>query len=520
MSDKIKSIALISDEMIAALESNIGQVEQYDDPTQLTSQELEEVDVLIIGQIGPSIADALISAIQRDLSGTQPIYSTHETPLGARGRRLETTQSLLDLIPVLGESSDISELVENTLLYLVDSVGVGGASLHRIGKGRGGSLIRASKMSPKVLQSLSAHYSKLVLGDEKLWSEEILELDLLSSNTGSIGSFSAVQVRFKEDLFAVLTVTRGGVDDLEDDVLKTVARQLALLWKLLQISLQSREKSATLQRAAQQASHSEKFATVGVLAAGIAHELNNPASYVITNLTVLHEQSNRLLSLLNEHSDILQKGEGLSRFQEELDELREEIPEMISDSLQGMHRIRDIVSHLHGFSHKESGEGEWLDINQVLGQILRMASGELRKRARVELDLRELPHVHLESTRLQQVLLNLVVNAYQSFGELQRGDKFLRLSTILKEDEVQLSIMDNGSGIPEKDQKHIFEPFFTTKTVGDGSGLGLAITYDLIKAMGGTIRFKSVVGRGTNFTVVLPLYSKRYQNGIKWRPVG
>ncbi|MCA9566123.1 MAG: hypothetical protein KC561_21655, partial [Myxococcales bacterium] len=161
----------------------------------------------------------------------------------------------------------------------------------------------------------------------------------------------------------------------------------------------------------------------------------------------------------------------------------------------------------------------WVDINQLVTQVLKLAGAELRHRAKVELDLRPVPLLKLEANRLTQVLLNLIINAYQAFGERAQSENMLWAGSARDGNTVRLYVADNGPGIPKETQERIWEPFYTTKPVGVGTGLGLAICYDIVQGIGGDIAVESTVGRGTRFTVSFPLKTAT-RPGLEWQESG
>jgi len=227
----------------------------------------------------------------------------------------------------------------------------------------------------------------------------------------------------------------------------------------------------------------DRMASVGTLAAGVAHEINNPLTSVITNLDLAS-------------TEIAKLGETMVLPLDLEDELR--------DARHGAERVREIVRDLKIFSRAEEERSGPVDIDRVLESTLRMAWTELRHRARVVKDWKEVPQVYANESRLGQVFLNLMINAAHAIPEGNYEANEIRISTALRGDQVVVSISDTGGGIPLEVRQRLFTPFFTTKPVGVGTGLGLAISLKIVTSFGGTITFDSEVGQGTVFHVALP----------------
>jgi signal transduction histidine kinase len=234
---------------------------------------------------------------------------------------------------------------------------------------------------------------------------------------------------------------------------------------------------------------SARLAAVGQLAAGIAHEINNPLAYIGANLRALRERWTELADTWREGAD-----------KPELDELFGEGVAMLDESLEGVDRTAAIVRDVRVFSHGGSEARELLDANQVVERALRVAEPHVRRRAVVERVYADVPSVAGSRRELEQVILNLVINAAQSI----RGRGRVRVATAQKGDEVEIAVTDDGCGIPADVIERIFDPFFTTKPVGEGTGLGLSISYEIVRRHGGRILVDSQVGRGTEVAVRLP----------------
>jgi PAS domain S-box-containing protein len=227
----------------------------------------------------------------------------------------------------------------------------------------------------------------------------------------------------------------------------------------------------------------DRMASVGTLAAGVAHEINNPLAAVIANLDMALQ-------------DLVDLGSV---------DLPPDLLEELRDARLSADRVREIVRDLKLFSRTQEEVYGAVNVEKVLESTLRMAWNEVRHRARVVKNYGSVPRVTANESRLGQVLLNLIVNAVQAIPEGNYLNNEIRVSTSVEGDSVVISIADTGVGIPPDVQRRLFTPFFTTKPVGVGTGLGLAISHRIVAAMNGRITFTSELGKGTEFKIALPI---------------
>jgi signal transduction histidine kinase len=277
--------------------------------------------------------------------------------------------------------------------------------------------------------------------------------------------------------------------------------ELALAFEQMRVSI-----AATQEQVVQ----SEKMASIGQLAAGVAHEINNPIGFVFSNFGTLEDYLARLFKMLaayQQEESALSGTPAALRLQSlrediELDYLREDIPALMSESKDGIQRVRKIVQDLKDFSHVDARQ-QWesVDLHAGLDSTLNIVNNEIKYKADVAREYGVLPEVECLPSELNQVFMNLLVNAAHSIGE-QRGTITLRTGTAGP--EVWVEVADNGSGIAPESLKRIFDPFFTTKPVGKGTGLGLSLSYGIVKKHGGRIEVSSELGRGTRFRVFVP----------------
>ena len=256
--------------------------------------------------------------------------------------------------------------------------------------------------------------------------------------------------------------------------------------------------------------HSSKMAALGTLTAGVAHELNNPIGFVKNNLVMLEEYLQVLLPVLQVVADALPEDKGRdgalgerlvqALAGEDLRPILDDIVPLLTDTRDGVQRLGEIVASLRSFARVDGSEAEPFDLNQCVRDTLKVAANELKYRAHVFQSLEEIPWLDGKPGEINQVILNLLVNAAQSitaFGEIHIGTRCVG-------DEVCLSIADNGSGILPEHLEQVFNPFFTTKPTGQGTGLGLSISRDIIRTHGGRIEVSSTPGEGSEFRVFLP----------------
>jgi PAS domain S-box-containing protein len=267
--------------------------------------------------------------------------------------------------------------------------------------------------------------------------------------------------------------------------------------------------------------HSQKLESVGRLASGIAHEINTPIQFVGDNLRFLSDAFGDLLGLLDLHravaGDAARGAIGAARLNEleqaveasDLDYLNEEIPRALSQSMDGVGRVATIVKAMKEFAHPQLNQKARANLNDALASTLVVARNELKYVADVETDFGELPLVECNISDLNQVFLNLLVNAAHAIGEVVNGTGKkgkIRVRTRFDGEWVHIAIGDTGCGIPEQIRDNVFDPFFTTKDVGRGTGQGLAISRSIVvEKHGGTLTFETEVGQGTTFLIGLPV---------------
>ena len=285
-----------------------------------------------------------------------------------------------------------------------------------------------------------------------------------------------------------------------------------------------------LSEATQLRSHvlqTEKMASIGQLAAGVAHEINNPMGFIHANLFQMAEYLTDLRSVWS-RVEMLQKAaqvgepEAVRMAADELaatgddidvDFVLTDLSKAIRESQEGSERIRHIVQDLRDFSHQETGERVLSDVNQCLDSTANIVWPMMKHLVVLDKDYAELPEIPCYPMQIKQVFMNLLVNAFQAIEE-RLGDSgavgTITLSTECREDGAVVQVRDTGTGIAPEHLDRIFDPFFTTKNVGAGTGLGLSTSYHIVQRHGGTLTVESVLGEGSVFSLFLPLLRETF----------
>lgn len=250
----------------------------------------------------------------------------------------------------------------------------------------------------------------------------------------------------------------------------------------------------------------DKLASIGQLAAGVAHEINNPMGFIMSNLSTLKEYSRALVQY---HGSMDKKrsaaGSDLLQLQQELDIpfILDDMPSLVAESLEGAERVKKIVEDLKSYARSDENRFTEADLNQLVQSTITIVRNEIRYVAELQLNLGDLPQILCIPQQINQVITNLLINAAQAI----QGKGIITVTTRAETGRVLLKVRDTGCGMTEEVQRRIFDPFFTTKEVGKGTGLGLAICYDIIKKHQGDIEVESKPGIGSIFRVWLPTAS-------------
>jgi len=270
-----------------------------------------------------------------------------------------------------------------------------------------------------------------------------------------------------------------------------------------------------LKGAQSQLLQSEKLASIGQLAAGVAHEINNPVGFIGSNLQSLEEYVKAYSNIIFVVEKIKQAVDSsdLEKAKVAVDELKEveekvnlsfimnDVDSLLQESQRGVERVKKIVLDLRTFSREDSEEKEWSEVEPIIDSVLSIVHNELKYKAEIKKEYAETPQIKCHAQKLGQVFINLLVNASHAIEE--KG--IITIKTYQEKENVCIEVSDTGKGIAEEDFSKIFDPFFTTKQIGSGTGLGLSISYEIIKKHGGEMMVKSELNEGTTFKVQLPI---------------
>ena len=297
---------------------------------------------------------------------------------------------------------------------------------------------------------------------------------------------------------------------LEDDIRRREAAEAELMRRNAELT----EVNARLSMAQEQLVQSEKLASIGQLAAGVAHEINNPIGYVFSNFETLGSYIGRMLEMFKAYEEaeasiadpaVLERLRAM-RAGIDLDYLIEDIPVLMSESREGITRVRKIVQDLKDFSRVDANqEWQWANLHAGLDSTLNIVSNEVKYKAEVVREYGDIPDIECLPSQLNQVFMNIVVNGAHAITGAG-GRITIRTGVLADRSHVWVEISDNGGGIAKEHMARIFDPFFTTKPIGSGTGLGLSLSYGIIQKHNGRIEVQSEPGKGTTFRIVLPVH--------------
>ena len=356
----------------------------------------------------------------------------------------------------------------------------------------------------KEKELLNTHISKIVKPVNRLstFYANIKVRDILSEEVFFITkSHQKIYVSFSHSLIRNHEQKIAGIVCLGRDIStrKAAEEQLKKTYEELKSTETQLRKSA-------------KMAEIGQLAAGVAHEINNPTSFIISNLEVLRSYTSDILKAIRYCNDkpkeffnddtlksvIAEINE--IKTQQQIDYINEDFETMLNEIETGAHRIKDIVLSLKNFSHPDTTDGQLVDINLEVENTIALLKSELKYNCEVITELNPIDPIHGNPRLIEQALLNIIINASQA---MQTKGQII-IKTYQSADDIRVLISDTGKGIKPRDIDKIFDPFFTTKNVGDGTGLGLSITYGIIQRHGGSIDVTSEIDKGTTFKITLP----------------
>jgi PAS domain S-box-containing protein len=329
----------------------------------------------------------------------------------------------------------------------------------------------------------------------------------IAAREGLHGAFG-FPILLKGDVLGVIEFFSDEIRPPDDDLLRMMASIGSQIGQFI-------ERQQMHARVVQ----SEKLASLGLLSAGVAHEINNPLAYVANNLAVLGRDVRGLKGLVAAYEEALATAEparaekvaDIARLAEEVDltYIRENIERILESTRQGIKRVADIVQNLRSFARLDQATLDRVNLHDAILGSLELIRGRLsRRQIAVEQQFGELPPVLCAPAQMNQVFLNLLVNAMQAVEATGRGDGRIEIRTRAAAGEVVVEVADNGCGIPPEVLPRIFDPFFTTKVLGEGTGLGMSISHGIVADHGGRIEVESTPGQGACFRVIVPIGGK------------
>ncbi len=399
-------------------------------------------------------------------------------------------------------------------------------SIQEIRNTKNNFILLASKENPDLLlrgQLLTTEESSNLIFLVSPW---VTELGVLSSLSLTLHDFPHHSA--SSDFLMLIQSQRTSLKDsarlseelsiLNKELESRVARRTQSLEEKAQELAQSNEslehEMSERARVEMELRHVHKLEAVGQLAAGIAHEINTPMQYIGNSLQFLRSAFDDLSTLsisFEKHIESIDTDPSVRALQAsieeaDLDYVRERAPQAIDRALEGISRVTEIVSAMNEFTHPDQASKSPADINRALESALIVASNEYKYVARIEKDFQILPNIPCFLGDLNQVFLNLFVNAAHAIDENNVEDGVITVKTWQENEAIHISISDNGTGIPENIQHRIFDPFFTTKEVGRGTGQGLAISHKIIvDRHGGKLLLETETGKGTTMQIILPI---------------
>ena len=339
----------------------------------------------------------------------------------------------------------------------------------------------------------------------KMVSALIKRADTMSTEKMTDFSLFQTQVMLQDEV-------NNRTEQLENALLENQQINSELIRIQQKMAKEIEEKKALIEKLEEsdrQLRQSEKLASIGQLAAGIAHEINNPMGYITSNLSSLQRYFTQLFQLIALYEEATTDPgnpfwpKQIQEFRDDIDIefLREDMGPLFQDSIEGATRVKRIIQDLLHFSRAGENHWEWTNLHDGLNSTLNIISNELKYKADVVLEYGDMPLVYCMQAQINQVFMNMLLNAAHAIdihGEIH-------LKTGQKENQVFVIISDTGCGMSSDVRSRIFDPFFTTKQVGAGTGLGLSVAYGIIKKHHGHIEVESEPGKGSEFTVWLPI---------------
>ena len=327
-------------------------------------------------------------------------------------------------------------------------------------------------------------------------------------------------LKIGDEIFVISTIRnitehKAKENELREANKELVEREKALRHTFNQLNTAHDELKQTQTQLVQ----SEKLASIGQLAAGVAHEINNPVGFINSNMEILEQYISDYTKILTMTGRLQESVTGedwaeaksiaaqINKLKEDLnlDYVLGDTAKLLEHNRKGIDRIQKIIMDLCAFARKDKSEMEHVKIEEVIEDILSIVQSEMTCKAKLEKDYGDTPLIECGPQRLGQVFINLIVNALHAI----EGTGTITIKTYQQDEFVCVDVRDTGKGIPPENLSKIFDPFFTTKLVGQGTGLGLSVSYEIIKKHNGRMTVQSNVGEGTTFTIRLPINPKK-----------
>ena len=339
-------------------------------------------------------------------------------------------------------------------------------------------------------------------------------MEALNEMYGKLGDKTLEVIQKNQELEAEQTELNKLNEQLEERVKQRTAAIEEANRQLLANNIELKHLNEKLESAHTQLLQSEKMASIGQLAAGVAHEINNPVGFVNSNLGTLNKYITGIFKVIEAYDGAAaridaDKFSEVAQAKKEVDYsyLLEDIPSLMKESQDGLARVKRIVQDLKDFSHVDESNWQYANLEQGMDSTLNVVANEIKYKAKVIKEYAGIPDVECMPSQVNQVFMNMLVNAAQAIEK----DGTITVRTGSSGDEVWVEVEDTGKGISPEHLNRIFDPFFTTKPVGKGTGLGLSLSYGIVQKHNGRIDVKSEVGKGSTFRVCLPV--KHVENG-------
>jgi len=333
-------------------------------------------------------------------------------------------------------------------------------------------------------------------------------IETLSSDEARVRAAAVVLESFLRSGARYFMASEMHLEVVKEDFDELQRRHAALMasearYKALAAHLETRvnEQVCTIESAHRQLYQAEKMASVGQLAAGVAHEINNPIGFIRSNLNTASSYVRKFQAIAGHFKSGEASRIAVAWQEADMDFVLEDFRQLLKESMDGTDRVARIVADLKTFSSVDQAGEKTVDLNDSIRSACNVAVSSISRHADLELELGKLPPLHCKVGLLNQVFLNLLLNAEQAMKE--RGKIHIRSGVV--NGQISIAISDTGCGIPADILQRIFDPFFTTREVGSGIGLGLTVSRDIITAHGGSIEVTSVPKAGTTFTIHLPI---------------